>query len=156
MIRTILHHPDPLLRRRSSPVEAIDDGVRALAIDLAETMYAWKAVGLAAPQVGVLSRVIVVDVAPAGEPRRLLSLVNPVLGARTGRVWGSEGCLSFPGQTESLCRAKKVTVRALGLDGAPVKIDAAGLLAIALQHEIDHLDGVLMVDRSAGVIARSR
>jgi peptide deformylase len=121
--------------------------VRALADDLAETMYAAPGVGLAAPQIGVAKRIFVVDVAPADGPTELRTFINPEIVAREGETVWEEGCLSFPGIHEEIERAARVTVRARGLDGALFEVTGEGLLAIAMQHEYDHLDGVLMVDR---------
>lgn len=148
-IRTILRYPDKRLRIKAEPVAEVNDEVRALCNDMAETMYAAPGVGLAAPQIGVSKRIFVIDTA-AGEdnaPSELRYFINPEFILREGETVWEEGCLSFPGVHEELERAAKVTVRAQGLDGAFFEVTAEGLLAIALQHEYDHLDGVLMVDR---------
>ncbi len=145
-IRKILHYPESLLRQVSQPVAAIDDEIRELARDLAETMYAAPGVGLAAPQVGVLKRVIVLDCAPSGEEPQLVAAVNPELVAQEGEINDEEGCLSVPGYYAKVVRSPKVRVRYLDLDGNPVELETEGLLAVAFQHEIDHLNGVLFVD----------
>jgi peptide deformylase len=128
-------------------VEVFDDDLRALIDDMAETMYAAPGVGLAAPQIGVSKRLFIVDVATADdEPSDLRVFINPEIVALEGETTFNEGCLSFPGATEEIDRAARVTVRALDQEGNPFELDADGLLAIAIQHENDHLDGKLMID----------
>ena len=140
-----------VLREEAAPVQEIDDELRRLVRDLLDTMYDAGGIGLAAPQVGVSRRVLVVDVPGeegTGAAPQVHTLVNPVVAdssAQTERE--SEGCLSIPGIEESVTRPARVTVEALAPDGRPVRIEADGLLARVLQHEIDHLDGVLFVDR---------
>jgi peptide deformylase len=137
---------DPILRTRAAPVTAVSDELRALIADMFDTMYAEDGVGLAAPQVGVGQRVIVVD--PHDGTAAPLALVNPQVietGAETER--GEEGCLSIPGLRELVERPVTVTVEGLDRDGAPLRIEADGLLARILQHEIDHIDGILFIDR---------
>lgn len=147
MVREILIWPDPRLKAQAKPVAAVDDAVRKLIDDLFETMYSAEGVGLAAPQVGALQRVVVIDTSPRQEDQRPLALVNPIFVARSGEVTWNEGCLSVPGEAEDVDRSEIVTVRALDRDGKRIEIvDATGLLAIALQHETDHLDGTLFVD----------
>ena len=146
-IRTILRYPDKRLRNRAEPVAAVTDEIRTLANDMAETMYAAPGVGLAAPQIGVAMRLFVVDVAPNDAPSDLRTFINPEIVAREGETVWEEGCLSFPGIHEEIERAAKVTVRAQDLEGKTFEVTGEGLLAIAMQHEFDHLDGVLMVDR---------
>jgi peptide deformylase len=139
--------PEEVLRTRAEPVAAVDDGVRQLIDDMAETMYAAPGVGLAANQVRVLKRVIVIDVDhPDGRPN-LITLVNPEIVERSGEITWEEGCLSFPGINVDVVRAGRLRVRALDREGAPFEIEAEGLLAVALQHEIDHLDGVTLADK---------
>jgi peptide deformylase len=145
-IRTILHYPDKRLRIKAEPVLEVTDEVRALAEDMAETMYAAPGVGLAAPQIGVARRIFVIDVAPSDAPSDLRVFINPEIVAREGVTSWEEGCLSFPSLHADIERAARVTVRALGLDGKPFEVTGEGLLAIAMQHEYDHLDGVLMID----------
>ncbi len=138
----------PVLRKRAAPVDEITDDVRALVRDLFDTMYAAEGVGLAAPQVGVSQRVMVVDASSQESGEGRYALVNPEV-ARASRATGKEveGCLSIPGIEDSVERPLEVEVSALDADGNDVTIEAAGILARALQHEIDHLDGVLFIDR---------
>ena len=146
MLRPILIWPDPLLKKKALPVTQVDDGLRALVKDMFETMYDADGVGLAAPQVGVLQRLIVLDTSPRDEGARPLAMVNPVITATQGTaVWG-EGCLSIPGENEDVERAATVTVRYRDESGAERELTAGGLLAIAIQHEVDHLEGVVFVD----------
>lgn len=146
-IRTILRYPDKRLRNKADAVAVVDEEIRRLCDDMAETMYAAPGVGLAAPQIGVSKRIFVIDVAADGEPSQLRTFINPEFVSREGETVWEEGCLSFPGIHEEIERAARVTVRALGLDGKPFELSAEGLLAIAIQHENDHLEGTLMVDR---------
>lgn len=147
MVREILIWPDPRLREKAKEVAEVDAKTRHLIDDMFETMYAANGVGLAAPQVGVLQRVVVIDTSPRQETAKSLALVNPVIVKAEGETLYSEGCLSIPGESEDVERAERVWVRALDRDGKPFTVDAAdGLLAIALQHETDHLEGTLFVD----------
>jgi peptide deformylase len=146
-VRTILHYPDPRLREPGKRVEALTDELRKLIDDLAETMYAAPGVGLAATQVGEKWQVFVVDCAAEGEPSDLRVFVNPEILSTEGAVTFEEGCLSFPGAREEVERAERVRVRAQDRDGNWFELEAQGLLAIAIQHEYDHLRGVLMIDR---------
>lgn len=143
----IVEYPDKRLKQRSEPVEAVTDETRQLARDMAETMYHVGGIGLAAIQVGVPLRMLVCDVAPPEEPRCLLTLINPEILKSEGEVCSEEGCLSVPGSFEEVKRAARVTVRYLDLAGNAQSIEADGLLSICLQHEIDHLNGVLFIDR---------
>ena len=141
----------PRLRRKSLPIETIDDGIRNLARDMFATLVDANGVGLAAPQVGVYKRLIVIDL-PAGyddedDPEISLALVNPEIQRAGGREWDAEGCLSFPDLYGDVQRYASVTVRARDVEGNSLKIKARGLLARVLQHEIDHLDGILYFDR---------
>jgi peptide deformylase len=146
-IRRILHYPDKRLRTRAEPVGAFDPALRDLVEDMAETMYAAPGVGLAAPQIGISKRLFLVDVAAGDDgPSDLRVFVNPELLERHGETYFEEGCLSFPGIREEIKRAERVRVRASDADGKPFELEADGLLAIAIQHENDHLDGVLMID----------
>jgi peptide deformylase len=147
MIRPILTVPDPLLKQKSLPVPIITDEVIQLARDMAETMYAAPGVGLAAPQVGVLQRLIVIDVAGNDEPPQLITAINPVIIHAEDDCFDEEGCLSVPDFAANVKRHRRVTVKALTLEGQERIWHADGLLAIAFQHEIDHLDGILFVDR---------
>lgn len=151
MILEILKYPDPFLKTRAEKVEKIDDGIRALVSDMVETMYHAKGIGLAATQVGAGKRVAVLDV-PTDEERRergkhLLTLINPEIMLSEGSVVYEEGCLSIPGFTADVTRASKLVVRTLDIEGMEREITAEGLFAIAIQHEIDHLDGLLFIDR---------
>ncbi len=147
MIREIVIWPDPILKETAKPVDQVDDGIRRLLDDMAETMYAADGVGLAAPQIGVSKRLIVIDVSPREPEQKLIHLVNPEIVKVEGKMTYTEGCLSVPGEAEDVERASKVWVRALGRDGNPFEIVAEGdLLAVALQHEYDHLQGTLFVD----------
>lgn len=138
--------PDDVLRQRSKPVRKIGRSVRQLSEDMAETMYEANGIGLAAPQVGILRRLIVVDVGDG-----LHILVNPEVMRSRGEEVAVEGCLSMPGTVGDVPRAASVEVRALGLDGHDIWFSAEGLFARCLQHEIDHLNGVLFTDRAIAV-----
>lgn len=133
----------------------MDERIRELVRDMFETMYAASGVGLAAPQVGVGKRVIVVDVSPVDKEIAPVALVNPEIVERQGLVEGTEGCLSVPGVEGVVPRAESVLVQAFDTDGRRVQIRAEGLLARALQHEIDHLDGVLFIDRIPAALPAS-
>jgi len=150
-VRPIVLYPDPVLRRPTAIVETFDDGVKSLVRDLAETMYDAPGVGLAAPQVGVALRVAVVDVAPGEADSQLHVLVNPSILTSEGRESGEEGCLSIPGLAERVDRPKKIRLAAQRADGTPFELEASGFLARAICHEIDHLDGVLFIDRVTGL-----
>ena len=145
-IRTILHYPDPRLREKANPVAEVTPAIAALIDDMAETMYAAPGVGLAATQIGEPHRIFLVDIAAEDEPSNLMVFVNPEIVERNGTQTWEEGCLSFPGVTEELDRAARVKVRATDRNGKPFELEADGLLAVAIQHELDHLDGVLMID----------
>jgi peptide deformylase len=140
----ILEYPDPRLRTTASEVRNVDDAVRRLADDMLETMYASNGVGLAATQVDVHKRLIVLDVSETRD--RPLVLIDPQILTREGSGPGEEGCLSVPGIYDKLTRATHIRVRALGTDGRPFEMDADGLLATCIQHEMDHLEGKLFVD----------
>ncbi|MDX1698872.1 MAG: peptide deformylase [Thiohalobacterales bacterium] len=140
----ILHFPDPRLRNIAQPVERVDDGVRRLVDDMFETMYAAPGIGLAATQVDVAKRIIVIDVSE--EKDQPLCLINPEILELDGVEEMEEGCLSVPGVYETVQRAEKIRVRALDRDGNPFELETDGLLAVCIQHEIDHLDGKLFVD----------
>ncbi len=144
---TIRTYPDPVLKGESPPVESIDDRIRRLLDDMAETMYLNNGIGLAAPQVGERARLIVVDVQRGEAGDTLLKLINPRIVDKQGETKSEEGCLSCPDLLVEVKRFETVTVEALLPDGEETTIEADGLLAICLQHEIDHLDGVLLVDR---------
>lgn len=150
--REILCYPDPRLKAVCAPVATIDDHVRQVAEDLRDTLCAAVGTGIAAPQIGELIRVIYVDSSRnekyAAESHGPLTLVNPRILAQSGTRRFREGCLSLPQFTATVKRAKTITVVALALDGAPVRLDFDGFEAVLLQHEIDHLDGVLFIDRA--------
>ncbi len=141
---SILEYPDPRLRKKALPVARVDGAVVALVDDMLETMYAAPGIGLAANQVNVQKRVIVIDISE--EKNAPLCLVNPVILETSGTEEMDEGCLSVPGVFEKVTRAEKVKVKALGHDGAEFEMEADGLLAVCIQHEIDHLEGKLFVD----------
>jgi peptide deformylase len=140
----ILHFPDPRLRTRAAPVAAVDDRVRQIVDDMLATMYAAPGIGLAATQVNIHRRIIVIDVSE--EKSQPLALINPEIYYRNGVEEMEEGCLSVPGVFESVQRAAEIKVRALDRDGAEIDLQTDGLLAVCIQHEIDHLDGKLFVD----------
>lgn len=143
-ILKILEFPDPRLRTRAQPIAEVTDEIRTLAADMLETMYAAPGIGLAATQVDVHKRLLVADVSTdKNEPH---VLINPEILTKDGVEVMEEGCLSVPGYYEEVERAEAIRVRALGLDGEPFELDADGLLAVCIQHEIDHLDGKLFVD----------
>jgi peptide deformylase len=147
-ILSVITAPDPRLKVKSKPVLRVDDAVRRLMDDMLATMYAAPGVGLAAPQVGVAKRVIVVDVAREGEPPRPLKMANPeIVWTSSETVACEEGCLSVPDQYSEVERPKEVKIRYLDHENEIREIHAEGFLATCLQHEIDHLDGVLFIDR---------
>jgi len=142
-ILEIKEYGEPILRGKALPVKEIDPEILNLIKDMAETMYTDSGVGLAAPQVGVSKRIIVID----GEEEGLMVLINPILVKSEGELVEEEGCLSIPGIYSQVKRASKVTVKALNENGDPIEMTKEGLAARALQHEIDHLDGILFIDR---------
>ncbi len=143
----ILKYPHPLLKKRCEEVSRIDGEVKALIRDMAETMYHAHGIGLAACQVGVPQRVIVVDVSPIDPEKEFFAMINPEVVFEEGEIEHEEGCLSVPECSEKVRRKEKVVVRGLSPEGKTVEISGDGILAIALQHEIDHLNGVLILDR---------
>jgi peptide deformylase len=142
-ILEIREYGEPVLREKSLAVKEITPEILNLIRDMAETMYTASGVGLAAPQVGVSKRIIIID----GEEEGLIVLINPTMVKSEGEVIEEEGCLSIPGVYSEVKRSSKVTVKALNESGEPIKITKEGLIARALQHEIDHLEGILFVDR---------
>lgn len=140
----ILKFPDPRLRKKAAPVTAVDDSIRRLAADMAETMYAAPGIGLAATQVDVHKQVIVIDISE--DRSGLITLINPRIVERDGEQVYEEGCLSVPGIYDKVTRAEHVKVRTLTLDGSEQDIDAHGLLAVCIQHEMDHLKGKVFVE----------
>ncbi len=149
-IRTIRTYPDPVLRAKTARVETIDDSLQRLIDDMVETMHAAPGVGLAANQIGVPLQLAVIDIGEReeGRPKRsLVVLINPEILSQEGSVVAEEGCLSIPDLSEKVKRAAKVRVRAQERTGKVYEMEADGLMAKALQHEIDHLNGILFVDR---------
>jgi peptide deformylase len=143
-LREILHFPDPRLRLRARPVDRVDPSVRQLVDDMFETMYAAPGIGLAATQINEQKRILVADVSDdQSEP---YCLINPEILSREGEEEMDEGCLSVPGFYETVRRAERIRVRALNRDGEQYELEVDGLLAVCIQHEIDHLDGKLFVD----------
>jgi peptide deformylase len=140
----ILHYPDPRLHKRAAPVQRVDDRIRQLIRDMAETMYAAPGIGLAATQVDVHERVIVIDISE--DHTDLRTFVNPVIIEAEGEAETEEGCLSVPGVFDKVTRAERVKVRALDPEGEPFVLEAEGLLAVCIQHEIDHLEGKVFVE----------
>ena len=140
----ILRYPDARLHKKATPVTAVDDAIRKLAADMAETMYAAPGIGLAATQVDVHKRVIVIDVSE--DKSDLLTLVNPEILDRWGECEGEEGCLSVPGIYETVRRSQRVRIRALNLKGVTFELETEDLLAVCIQHEMDHLDGKVFVE----------
>jgi peptide deformylase len=151
MIRPIVRYGERVLQEPAREVERITPEVTALIDDMVETMYAAPGIGLAAPQVGVSLRIFVVDVSVGRDPAGLITCVNPVFVERDGMQLEDEGCLSVPGFTATVPRPARVVVRALDRNGAERTIEGTGLLARALQHELDHLDGRLFLDRLRGI-----
>ena len=147
MIREILHYPDPLLKQSGSAVKNINGDLVQLVDDMVQTMYDAPGVGLAAVQIGVPQRIIVLDVNHEEPGKHLLKLINPVITAREGAIIWEEGCLSVIDYTAEVKRAAKIEVKAWTADEKEILIQAEDLLAVALQHEIDHLDGKLFIDR---------
>lgn len=141
---SILHYPDQRLHTVASPVQQVNAEIRKLVDDMAQTMYAAPGIGLAATQVNVHKQVIVIDISEKHD--QLMALINPQILARDGVAEREEGCLSVPGIYEKVSRAERISVTALDRDGKPFKLDAEGLLAVCIQHEIDHLQGKVFVE----------
>ena len=140
----ILHHPDPRLRNRAHPVSTFDDALHTLINDMIETMYAAPGIGLAATQVNIHRRLLVLDISP--DKNAPMHFVNPTIVDSAGEYEMEEGCLSVPGVFEMVSRAERIRVSAVDWDNAAFELEAEGLLAVCIQHEIDHLDGKLFVD----------
>ena len=148
----IKRYPEKVLSRKASPVKEIDNAVQCLIDDMIETMYAAPGVGLAAPQVGVSSRLIVIDVSNREDEKTpLIILINPEIAHTEGEVQSEEGCLSLPGYVTTVMRAEMTVVRGLNREGNLMEIEGRGLLSRALQHEIDHLNGRLLIDRISSI-----
>jgi len=143
-IRSILHFPDPRLRQIAEPVAEVNDEIRTLVNDMTETMYDAPGIGLAATQIDVHKRIIVMDISP--DRSSLLVLINPEIELGEGKQKMEEGCLSVPGIYEKVTRFEKIKVKALDKDGKSFELEAEDLLAVCIQHEIDHLDGKVFVD----------
>lgn len=143
----IRKYPEDVLKKKALPVTTYDDALQTLIDDMVETMYAAPGVGLAAPQVGVSRRLAVIDISSKDNAVPLIVLINPVIMESEGSVEFEEGCLSLPDYTAQIKRAERLFVKALDRHGNETEFEAEGLLAIALQHEIDHLDGLLLIDR---------
>lgn len=146
-LRKILHYPDPLLKQKSQPVTEFNDELKRLADDMVETMYDAPGVGLAAPQVGELKRLIILDCSAKDEPADLIVAVNPEIVAAGGESLEEEGCLSVPGYWAGVKRFAQATMRYQDVAGQFHERQAEGLLAVGMQHEIDHLEGILFIDR---------
>ena len=140
----ILHYPDPRLHKVAVPVAAVDERIRKLINDMAETMYAAPGIGLAATQVDVHERVLIIDISDTRDELR--AFINPEIIEASGETETEEGCLSVPGIFDKVARAERVRVQALNAKGEPFTVEAEGLLAVCIQHEIDHLDGKVFVD----------
>ena len=140
----ILVYPDPRLRKRAKPVEVVDQSIRQLVKDMAQTMYAAPGIGLAATQVNVAKRIVVIDISEAHD--QLQVFINPVISSSGETIESEEGCLSVPGIIEPVTRFSQANVTALDSDGVPIELYTEGLLAICIQHEVDHLDGKVFVD----------
>jgi peptide deformylase len=152
-VRPICAYPEAVLCQKAQPVEKIDDDLQRLIDDMIETMYAAPGIGLAAPQVGISLRLFVVDVTSGQDANALQTYINPEMVSTEGRIREEEGCLSVVGVTGVTPRAERAVLRGLGREGETVEVAAEGLLARALQHELDHLDGMLFLDRM-GVVGR--
>jgi peptide deformylase len=153
-IRKILHYPDKRLRLPGEPVTDFGPELQLLVDDMAETMYAAPGVGLAATQIGVTKQLFIVDVSSGEGPNDLRVFVNPEIVKAEGKIEWEEGCLSFPGVHQDITRAERVKVRAQDRHGKSFELEADGLMAIALQHEKDHLDGKLMIDHLSALKRR--
>ncbi len=149
MAHDIKTYPEPVLSRRAREVQEITPEIKELAREMAEIMYQNEGIGLAAPQIGISLRLITVDVSGPGSRSSLMTLINPEILAREGEVESEEGCLSVSGFRGKVARAAAVTVKALDLEGNEVTLEADGLLAICLQHEIDHLNGTVILDHAS-------
>mgnify|MGYP006279476477 CR=1 FL=1 len=149
MAHDIKTYPEPVLSRRAREVQEITPEIRELAREMAEIMYQNEGIGLAAPQIGIGLRLITVDVSGPGSRSSLMTLINPEILDKEGEVESDEGCLSVSGFRGKVTRAAAVTVKALDLEGNEVTLEADGLLAICLQHEIDHLNGTVILDHAS-------
>jgi peptide deformylase len=151
MIRPLLRHGEPVLHRRAEPVESLTPEIQTVVEDLVQTMYAAPGIGLAAPQIGVPLRIFVVDITAGRSTGELIVMVNPEFLERDGMQVEDEGCLSVPGFNASVVRPARIVARGLDRQGVERTVEATGLLARAFQHEMDHLDGTLFIDRLRGI-----
>ena len=147
MIREVLTYPNPVLKKKADPVTEVTPEIRILAADMLETMYEYEGIGLAAPQVGELIRMITVDVSGPDAREDPRVFINPELELAGEEIESDEGCLSVEDYRAPVIRAEKVKLKAIDLDGNPIELEAEGLFAVCLQHECDHLDGRLFIDR---------
>ncbi|MEJ5228005.1 peptide deformylase [Thermodesulfovibrio sp.] len=146
-ILEIRKYPDEILKKKAEKIETLDGNLQKLIDDMIETMYKANGIGLAAPQIGISKRLIIVDTSPRQENQGLIVLINPEIIQSEGEILSEEGCLSLPGFLTRLKRKERVLVRGTDRKGKEIEIEAEGLLARALQHEIDHLEGTLLIDR---------
>ncbi len=148
-LREVVQFPDPRLKRVSEPIEEVTDEIRELARDMIDVMYDEPGIGLAAPQVGASVRMFVIDTEwnEEGGERHPTVVINPEISDREGRITWEEGCLSVPDYTATVERDERITLRGHDLDGKPIEEHAEGLRAVCIQHEVDHLDGILFIDR---------
>ncbi len=147
----IKKYPDKILKEKAVPIDNIDGQIQLLIENMIETMHFAKGIGLAANQIGVLKRLCVIDITSRDEKGSLIVLINPLILGKEGVIESEEGCLSIPGYTTTIKRAEKVYVKGLDREGKDLEIEGTGLLARALQHEIDHLDGLLFIDRMSPI-----
>ena len=146
-LRKIIKENNPILRKKSEEIDVVDENIRSVLNDMLETMYDANGVGLAAPQVGLLQRMVVIDISAKDEKKRPLKMVNPkIVWASEEKESGSEGCLSIPNQFAPVERSTEVHVEFLDENGTAKKLEAKGFLAVAIQHELDHLDGIIFID----------
>ena len=153
-VRKIVYYPDPILRKKTTRIQDIDDEIKTLAKDMLETMYENKGIGLAAPQIGILKKIVTVDISGPEKRENPMVLINPEIYEKQGEVEGEEGCLSLPGFRCNVKRAEKIKVRFLDVDGKEHDISADELMSVCIQHEVDHLNGRLIIDY-AGKLKRS-
>jgi peptide deformylase len=148
-LREVVQFPDPRLKKVSEPIVEIDDEIRELARDMIDVMYDEPGIGLAAPQVGASIRLFVIDTEWSDEEvgRNPMVVINPEISDREGRITWDEGCLSVPDYNATVERDARITLRGIDLDGKPIEEHAEGLRAVCIQHEVDHLDGILFIDR---------
>jgi peptide deformylase len=151
MLRTVVHYGAPGLQSPAAPVTTFDAGLQTIIDDMIDTMYAAPGIGLAAPQIGVSQRIFVIDLSVGKRGGDLITLVNPEFTERDGMQLEEEGCLSVPGFNATVARPSRAVVKGLDRSGQPRVVEGTGLLARALQHEMDHLDGLLFLDRLRGI-----